>query len=130
VASESASGVSNRSNYTGGSDIGQVQILANGSVQYLSPEERALFTTPAAGETGSKRNPFEGPGFFQADLGVFKNFSLPGRVRIEARVEIFNVFNTVNFASPTILATSGTFGMVTGTRVPPRIIQLGAKVYF
>jgi hypothetical protein len=130
VATESASGVSNRSNYTGGSDIGQVQILANGSVQYLSPEERALFTTPAAGETGSKRNPFEGPGFFQADLGVFKNFSLPGRVRIEARVEIFNVFNTVNFASPTILATSGTFGMVTGTRVPPRIIQLGAKVYF
>jgi hypothetical protein len=130
VATESASGVSNRSNYAGGSDIGQVQILANGSVQYLSPEERARFTTPAAGETGSKRNPFEGPGFFQTDLGVFKNFSLPGSVRIEARVEIFNVFNTVNFSNPTILATSGTFGMITGTRVPPRIIQLGAKVYF
>ena len=130
VATESASGVSNRSNYTGGSDIGQVQILQNGSVQYLSPEERALFSTPAAGETGSKRNPFTGPGFFQADLGVFKNFSLPGRVRIEARLEIFNVFNTVNFSNPTILGTSGTFGMITGTRVPPRIIQLGAKVYF
>jgi hypothetical protein len=68
--------------------------------------------------------------FFQTDLGVFKNFSLPGKVRIEARLEIFNLFNTVNFADPSILATSGTFGMVTATRVPPRIIQLGAKVYF
>ena len=89
-----------------------------------------MFSTPAAGETGSKRNPFEGPGFFQTDLGLCKNFTLPRRMRIEARIEIFNVFNTVNFSNPTILATSGTFGMITGTRVPPRIIQLGAKLYF
>jgi len=130
VATESASGVSNRSNYTGGDTIGRVEILSNGSVQYLSSEERAMFSTPAAGETGSKRNPFTGPGFFQADLGVFKNFSLPGKVRLEARIEIFNVFNTVNFANPTILGTSGTFGMITGTRVPPRIVQLGVKAYF
>ena len=130
VATESASGTSNRSNYTGGSDSGHVEILPNGTVQYLSPEERALFSTPAAGETGSKRNPLEGPGFFQTDLGVFKNFSLPRSARLEVRIEVFNLFNTVNFSNPTILGTSGTFGMITGTRVPPRIIQLGAKLYF
>jgi hypothetical protein len=36
----------------------------------------------------------------------------------------------VNFADPNILATAGSFGTITDTRVPPRIIQLGVKYYF
>jgi hypothetical protein len=46
------------------------------------------------------------------------------------RTEIFNVLNTVNFSDPNILATSGSFGTITDTRVPPRIVQLGIKYYF
>jgi hypothetical protein len=130
VATTSASGVTNRSTFTGSdTNIGKVTRTATGA-EFFSAEERAQFQTPAVGETGSGRNLFTGPGFFQFDLAVFKGFKLDDRRRLELRVEIFNALNTVNFSDPTILATSGAFGTITGTRVPPRIIQLGAKFYF
>jgi carboxypeptidase family protein/TonB-dependent receptor-like protein len=127
VATTSASGVTNRADYTGGS-IGSVRRTDRG-VEYFSADERALFQTPPAGETGSARNLFTGPGFFQVDLWIFKNIDVR-KSRLELRMEIFNVFDTVNFADPNILATAGSFGTITDTRVPPRIIQLGVKYYF
>jgi hypothetical protein len=120
--------VTNRADYTGSANIGQV-VRTDRGVEFFSADQRALFTTPAAGTTGSKRNLFTGPGYFQFDLGIFKNFSI-AKQRLELRVEVFNLFNTVNFASPNVLATSGSFGTITDTRVPPRIVQLGAKYYF
>jgi hypothetical protein len=129
VATESASGVSNRSVFLGDdTSIGEVRKTDRG-VEFFSADERALFGTPDAGDTGSDRNPFTGPGFFQVDLGLFKNFTVAG-VRMEFRTEIFNLLDTVNFSQPTILATSGNFGFITSTRVPPRIIQFGLKAYF
>jgi len=98
-------------------------------VDFFSADERAMFQTPEAGSTGSKRNLFTGPGYFQIDLGIFKSFTF-GSQRLELRTEIFNLLDTVNFADPNILVTAGSFGTITETRVPPRIIQLGAKWYF
>lgn len=130
VATTSGSGTTNRAVFNGSStDIGNVRETARG-VEYLSAEERAMFSTPAPGETGSARNLFEGPGFFQMDLGIFKNFQVSRSQRLELRVEIFNAFDTVNFSQPNFLATAGSFGTITGTRVPPRTIQLGVKYYF
>ena len=128
VATTSGSGTTNRADYTGSGNIGHVRRTDRG-VEYFTSEERALFQTPEAGDTGSQRNLFTGPGYFQVDLGVFKNFSI-GSQRLELRMEIFNLFDTVNFADPGILVTGGTFGTITDTRVPPRIMQLGAKWYF
>jgi hypothetical protein len=129
VATTSASGVTNRAVFSGSStSIGQVRRTERG-VEFFSPEERAMFSTPEVGETGSARNQFTGPGYFQFDLGIFKNVSI-GRQRLELRTEIFNLFNTVNFNDPNILATAGSFGTITSTRVPPRIVQLGIKYYF
>ena len=128
VATTSASGVTNRAAFNGSSDIGSVRRTERG-VEFLSAEERALFSTPEAGETGSERNLFTGPGYFQFDLGVFKNIPI-GRHRLELRTEIFNLFNTVNFSDPNILVTNGSFGTITSTRVPPRIVQLGVKYHF
>jgi hypothetical protein len=98
-------------------------------VEFFSAEERAMFETPAAGETGSRRNLFTGPGFFQTDLGVFKNLGT-GKGQLQVRVEIFNLFDTVNFSDPNVLVTAGSFGTITDTRVPPRIVQLGVKYSF
>jgi hypothetical protein len=128
VATTSASGVTNRAVYTGSGSIGRVRRTDRG-VEFFSAGERALFETPAAGETGSARNLFIGPGYFQVDLGIFKNFSV-GNDRLELRTEIFNLFNTVNFSDPNVLLTAGSFGTITDTRVPPRIIQFGLKYYF
>ena len=98
-------------------------------VEFFSADERALFSTPDAGETGSRRNLFTGPGYFQVDLGIFKNFAF-GSHRLELRTEIFNLLDTVNFADPNILVNAGSFGTITDTRVPPRIVQFGIKYYF
>lgn len=88
-----------------------------------------MFETPEVGETGSARNLFTGPGFFQMDLGIFKNVAIGGS-QVQFRVEIFNLFDTVNFSDPNLLVTAGAFGTITSTRVPPRIIQLGLKWNF
>src|SRR5439155_25594881 len=123
-------GVTNRATFTGPStSIGHVRRTERG-VEWFSAEERGLFQTPAAGTIGSGRNLFRGPGFFQFDLGLFKNFDVGHDRRLELRAEIFNLFNTVNFDQPNFLVTAGSFGTITDTRVPPRIIQLGLKMYF
>ena len=130
VATTSGNGVTNRAVFGGSSTkLGNV-VETDRGVQFLSPEERALFSTAAPGETGSARNMFEGPGYFQMDLGVFKNFPVTRDQRMEFRLEIFNVFDNVNFNQPNFLVTAGSFGTITGTRVPPRTIQLGLKYYF
>jgi hypothetical protein len=38
-----------------------------------------------------------GPGYFKSDLSVVKRISFTNRVNVEARMDIFNVFNTINF---------------------------------
>jgi hypothetical protein len=128
VATTSGNGTTNRANYNGSESVGQVRETERG-VEFFNADERALFETPEAGDTGSVRNIFTGPGYFQVDFGVFKNINI-SRHRLELRVEVFNLFNTVNFADPNPLVTAGSFGTITDTRVPPRIIQLGAKYYF
>ena len=128
VATTSANGVTNRADFSGTPGIGEVRRTDRG-VDFFTPEERAMFTTPQGGQTGSDRNLFTGPGYFQLDLGIFKSFSF-GQQRFEFRTEIFNVLNTVNFADPNILVTAGSFGTITDTRVPPRIVQFGLKYYF
>src|SRR5262249_21314957 len=82
IASTSASAVTNRAAFGGGSTaIGKARPTDRG-VDWVSPEERALFTTPAPGEIGTGRNPFTRPGFFQFGLGLFKNFPVAGARRL------------------------------------------------
>jgi hypothetical protein len=65
---------------------------------YLNP---AAFTTPKPGTNGNfERNSIKGPGFKQVDLVVAKRVTLMGTRNFEFRVEIFNLFNTTNFANP------------------------------
>jgi hypothetical protein len=49
-----------------------------------------------------------------------------GESRAELRVEVFNLFNRVNFTSPASNRSVATFGTITGT-FPARQVQLGVK---
>ncbi|MEP7118668.1 MAG: hypothetical protein ABI880_13850, partial [Acidobacteriota bacterium] len=72
--------------------------IKDGGLLYLNP---AAFATPAPGTFGNlERNALHGPMFKQADLFFAKHFSLGGRRDAEFRAEIFNLFDTVNFANP------------------------------
>ena len=109
--------------------VGQVR-EGGSSVTYFSEAEKALFSTPAPGQHGAGRNIFTGPGFFQTDFGLHKNFTLTERVRLEFRAEMFNVFNNANFNPPAVNTSAATFGVISTVRVPPRIMQMAAKLYF
>jgi hypothetical protein len=67
-------------------------------VQWFNP---ASFVDPPAGTWGNfRRNSFFGPGFADADLSIFKNTPITERVNTQFRVEMFNVTNRLNLASP------------------------------
>lgn len=82
------------------------------------------------GNTGTYT--LHGPGFFNLDSSLMKNFNLTGdgRWKLQLRGEAFNILNSVNpsgFASTTITSTN--FGQINTFRAARRM-QLGAKVNF
>ena len=58
------------------------------------------FQRPQVAHFGSQRNPFTGPGFFNSDFSLFKNFAITERFSGQFRFEAFNVFNHVNLNNP------------------------------
>jgi len=93
----------------------------------------------------------EGPGAKIVDFSLFKNFQIVERVKLQFRAEMFNLFNTPQFARPNgTLNTGGSFlpvrnaaggidypsqagqvrgpGAITGLVSPMRQIQFGIKL--
>jgi hypothetical protein len=73
-------------------------------------------------------------GFWQrrADLSLSKTVKLGGVRDLELRWDVFNVFNTVNFALPNnIIGGAATdFGKITDSVGGPRVMQLGLRLKF
>lgn len=80
--------------------------------------------SPQFGNLG--RNALRGPGFWQVDLSVHRTFDLTEKLKLQFRVEAFNVFNHSNFLYPsdrdrTAIFFNGnvifnpTFGVITQT---------------
>ncbi len=65
----------------------------------LFPDASA-FALPEPGQNGGPRNVFTAPGFWNADFGLIKVFTLTERFRLQFRTEIFNAFNHANFDNP------------------------------
>ncbi len=65
--------------------------------QFLNPAAFTLVGIPFGTFGNSPRGVCLGPGFFQTDLAFYKNIPLGGHVQGQFRIEIFNVFNRVNF---------------------------------
>jgi len=81
------------------------------------------------GNTGS--NTLHGPSFKRVDLSVFKNVGVSGAVRVQLRVEVFNLFNTPSFANPNAALGTAGFGSITSTgNNIPRQMPFAAKLLF
>jgi hypothetical protein len=65
---------------------------------FYEPESWAAVTQPRFGNSG--RNSIRGPGTFNVDMSAFRSFPIGAHVRVQARLEIFNVFNIVHFDPP------------------------------
>ncbi|HEX6895852.1 MAG TPA: hypothetical protein VF146_11300, partial [Bryobacteraceae bacterium] len=59
------------------------------------------FSAPAKGTFGDLgRNVYRGPAIFNWDFSLFRNFQIREQSRVEFRAEMFNIFNTPEFANP------------------------------
>jgi len=75
------------------------------------------------------RNTYRGPGSFNLDFGLHKDFHLTEKQKFQFRFESFNLFNNVNLANPTATVTSGNFMKITAAG-DPRILQFALRFEF
>ncbi len=110
----------------------------------------AIYNSPAISGVGytawanQRRNMYRGPGFFDSDFTVNKNFKLTERVAFGLGANFYNIFNHPNFTNPDSNIADSTFGTITQTTAPPtgpygsfatglpsgRIIQFQGKLVF
>ena len=101
----------------------------NLSCHYFDP---AAFAQPVAGVFGTtNRNQFRGPGIFNADVSLSKDFQLSERFKFQFRTDFFGLTNTPRFNNPvqnncspgtgslscggSLVSSGNTFGSITGT---------------
>jgi hypothetical protein len=99
----------------------------------------SIFSLPAPGTFGNVgKGQFTGPGFFNWDMGIFRNFPVKERLTVQFRGEFFNTFNHTNFSTdntgsnaraPVQTVSSAGFGNILAAN-DPRIVQLALKVLF
>jgi hypothetical protein len=124
-----------RADYLGGS----VYPAQRDRLHYFDP---TVFGRPLDGTLGNMgKNMLRGPGINQWDASLFKNTQINERIKVQLRLETFNVLNHTQFygvvssMSPTnpgdrvTAATAGTAGQETSSR-DPRNVQLSMKLYF
>ena len=70
------------------------------------------------------------PGQRVVDLSVFKNFRFREAFNVQFRAEAFNALNTPQFAAPAATLGNSDFGVISGTAVAPRQVQLALKFIF
>jgi len=94
----------------------------------------ASFSRPAADTFGTAPRTlnYRTPGIKNADLSILKNVSFTESMRLQLRLEAFNVTNTVTFGTPNAIYGSSSFGVISGYagNRGPRELQLAAKFYF
>jgi outer membrane receptor protein involved in Fe transport len=103
---------------------------------------RAAFLTRADNNGTLGRNVLRGFPLYQLDLAMRREFRFE-RLRLQARAEVFNLFNRANLANPSGVLTASTFG--TSTQMlnqnlaglnalyqigGPRSLQFAVKLYF
>jgi hypothetical protein len=70
-----------------------------------------------------------GPGYYNWDISLQKNFQLTERFRLQFRSDFLNTFNRVNLASPNTTVDTSTTGVIQFSQ-PARNIQFALKLYF
>jgi len=70
-----------------------------------------------------------GPGLYNWDISLQKNFLLGERFRLQFRSDFLNAFNRVNLAVPNTTVATSTTGVINASQ-PARNIQLALKLYY
>jgi len=99
---------------------------------------------PPTSFSNQKRNQYRGPGFFDSDFSIAKNFKLTERMAFGVGANFYNIFNHPNFDLPDNGLGDSTFGQIVTSALPPtgpygsffanlpsaRVIQFQGKLVF
>ena len=70
-----------------------------------------------------------GPGFFNLDTGIHREFVIKERMRLQARWELFNALNHTNFNNPNAVIGTAPAGTISSS-LPARSMQVALKLMF
>jgi hypothetical protein len=70
-----------------------------------------------------------GPGFWNVDFTLQKQFRFTERQRLEVRGSFFNLFNHANLGNPNTTQLNSIFGQITSTTAP-RVAEVGLRYAF
>jgi hypothetical protein len=109
--------------------------VCDGTLDDPTPErwfDASCFAVPAAGTFGNAgRNILVGPGLTNVDFSLFKSFRVVEGHQLQFRLEVFNLFNHVNFGQPNATIDAPlTVGRISTTATDSRQIQLALKYTF
>jgi Carboxypeptidase regulatory-like domain len=89
----------------------------------------AFVANPIGTDGTSARNLLDAPGYKNVDMGLFRDFQMKEKVKLQFRGEFTNFFNLVSLNAPNATLTSSTFGQITGAQAM-RQLQLGLRLTF
>jgi hypothetical protein len=107
----------------------------NGTYQWLElGEGQSPFAKPGGGTNHNvwgnlPRNAVWGPGAWNVDLSLSKNFQIREEMKFQVRLESYNVFNNNNLDNPNLNMTSADFNKIL-TRSGNRQMQVGLRFVF
>jgi hypothetical protein len=91
----------------------------------------SAYGTPSPYTYGNAaRNSLFGPGRWNWDASLFKNFVIREEMRFELRAEAFNILNHPQFGLPNASIGNAQAGSITSTVGNPRQLQLGLRFQF
>ena len=98
-----------------------------GGYQWFDPSN---YTNAAAfGTCAPQIDGLRGPGYYNWDASVQKNFPITERFRLQFRTDFLNTFNHVNLAVPNTTVQTSTTGVINASQ-PPRNVQFALKLYY
>ena len=117
--------------YTSGSIQSRLGDNLNGATKkYFNTD---CFTAPSIFTFGNESrtdNQLRAPGIANYDLALFKDTTLTEQVKLQLRVESFNLFNRVQFGYPNTSIGNGSVGVISTQVNDPRLLQLAARINF
>jgi outer membrane receptor protein involved in Fe transport len=118
-----------RPDYIGGAAVNSTY---SSTLQYLNRSAFGLIPVSSASglpiRPGNMSNgEIRGPGYWNIDLSLGKNFTIMEKLQFQLRLDTFNSFNHTSMTSFSTDLTSSTFGRFTNTR-GARVLQLNGRI--
>jgi len=117
--------------------IGSISQPSGTDKTFTGPAASGLETTPFDVQPNTGKNAFYGPGLVNIDMAALKDTRLTEKLKLQFRLEVFNLFNHAQFSQPNnIFYGETSFGQSSSTLTRPdgttsaRQLQAALKLIF